>query len=60
MSAQAYRRHAAECLKLSKTVSEPEAQATLRHMAIAWLDLAERAEKNLRNGPSDALATSLT
>jgi hypothetical protein len=49
MSTQAYRRHAADCLKLSMTVSNPTARALLRRMAVAWTDLAEQAEKNQQN-----------
>jgi hypothetical protein len=49
MSAQAYRRHAADCLKLSNTVSDPQARVFLRRVAVAWTDLANQAEKNLRN-----------
>jgi hypothetical protein len=49
MSAQAYRRHAADCLILSNTVSDPKARVYLRRMAAAWTDLADQAEKNLRN-----------
>jgi hypothetical protein len=46
MSAEVYRRHAADCLKVSGGVSDPEARAWLRRMAIAWTDLAAQAEKN--------------
>jgi len=49
MSAHAYRRHAADCLKVSFAVANPEARAFLKQMAIAWTNLADQAEKNLRN-----------
>jgi hypothetical protein len=49
MSAQAYRRYAADCLKLSNTVIDPKVRAYLRHMAVAWTDLVDQAERNLRN-----------
>jgi hypothetical protein len=34
---------------LSNTVSDPKARVYLRRMAAAWTDLADQAEKNLRN-----------
>jgi hypothetical protein len=49
MSAQVYRRHAAACLKFSKTANDPEARAWLMRMAIAWNDLADRADTNQTN-----------
>jgi hypothetical protein len=45
MSAEAYRRYAAECLEMSLAAADPEASALLRQMAIAWTDLADRAEQ---------------
>jgi len=50
MSAEAYRRNAADCLRISLAVADPEARAFLKQMAIAWTNLADQAEKNLRNG----------
>jgi hypothetical protein len=44
MSAQTYRRHAADCLKISLAVADPEARLLLKQMAIAWASLADRAE----------------
>ena len=44
MSAQSYRRYAAECLEMSLAVVDPEARALLKRMAIAWTDLANQAE----------------
>jgi hypothetical protein len=50
MSAQAYRRNAADCLRLlSKGVSDPEARETLMRMTVAWSNLADQAERNQRN-----------
>ena len=46
MSAQSYRRHAAECLQISLAVADPEARALLKRMAIAWTDLADQAENS--------------
>ena len=48
MSAQSYRRHAAECLQISLAVADPEARALLKRMAIAWTDLADQAENSLQ------------
>ena len=45
MSADEYRRYAAECLQLAETV-KTQAKDSLRAMAIAWSDLAERAERS--------------
>jgi hypothetical protein len=44
MSAQAYRRHADDCLKMSLAVADPEARGLLKKMAIAWTHLADQAE----------------
>ena len=49
MSAEEYRRYAAECLRMSKSVGGYETKSTLLHMAIAWTKLADQAEKNLQN-----------
>jgi hypothetical protein len=53
MPAQAYRRHAADCLKISLVVSDPEARLLLKQMAFAWASLADRAE-NSRQTPQSA------
>jgi hypothetical protein len=50
MSAEAYRRNADDCLRISSAVADPVARALLKQMAIAWTKLAHQAEKNLRNG----------
>jgi hypothetical protein len=52
MSAQAYRRNAAECLRLSVILNDPQARAVLRQMAFAWTELAERAERKQEYGPA--------
>jgi hypothetical protein len=41
-SADEYRRHAQRCLEMARTFGDPNARATLAHMAQAWLRLAER------------------
>jgi hypothetical protein len=46
MSAQAYRRYAAECLEMSLAVADPKARALLQRMASAWMNLADQAENN--------------
>lgn len=43
--AETYRRYAAECLKLSKMVKDEHNSAVLRTIALAWINLAEYAEK---------------
>jgi hypothetical protein len=48
MSAQAYRRYAAECQEMSLAVADPEARALLKRMAIAWTDLADQPESSPR------------
>jgi hypothetical protein len=47
VSAHGYRRLAADCLKLSSAVADPEARALLERMAIVWANLADQAERNL-------------
>ena len=54
MSAQAYRRYAAECREMSLAVADPEARALLKRMAIAWTYLAEQAE-NCPQTPKSSL-----
>jgi hypothetical protein len=49
MLAEQYRRHAAECLALSKTTSEFSNRMALVDMAIAWTELAAQAARNQRN-----------
>ena len=49
MSAEEYRRHAAECLRLSKISTESGTKSILLNMAVSWTTLAEQAEKNLQN-----------
>jgi hypothetical protein len=45
VNADEYRRYAVECLQLAETV-KTQAKDALRAMAIAWNDLAERAERS--------------
>ncbi len=47
MSAVQYRRYAAECFQIAEATSNLQYRATLMHMARSWLQLAERAEKNI-------------
>jgi hypothetical protein len=49
MLPKVYRSHAAECLRCAMVARDPESRAALRRMAIAWIDLAEKAERNQRN-----------
>ena len=46
MKADAYRRYAAECLELANQIESLDCRAILRTMAVAWVNLAEHAEKN--------------
>jgi hypothetical protein len=47
MSAEAYRRNAADCLKMSLAAAGPEVRGLLERMAIAWTNLAEQAENEM-------------
>jgi hypothetical protein len=49
-SAEKYRQHAADCLRLAQLVSTPGDRTVLVEMAAAWLRLAERAS----SAPHDA------
>jgi hypothetical protein len=44
--AETYRRHAAECLRISHQRQDANAKAMLVQMATMWIKLAELAEKN--------------
>ncbi len=44
MSAEAYRRNAADCLKMALAAVDPEMRGLLERMAIAWTNVAEQAE----------------
>jgi hypothetical protein len=39
-----YRRYAAECLEMASVTPDPNARATLLHMAQVWLRLASQRE----------------
>ena len=43
--AETYLRYAAECLALSKIMNNERNSAMLRTIAVAWINLAEYAEK---------------
>lgn len=45
MTADEYRRNAAECLRLAGALTDPTNRAVLVEMAHAWQRLAERAER---------------
>ena len=47
MSPGDHRRHAAECLRIAESVSDPRNRVELLTMAQNWLHLADQAEKNL-------------
>jgi hypothetical protein len=44
MSAKAYRRNTADCLKMSLAVADPEMRELLKRTVIAWTILAEQSE----------------
>jgi hypothetical protein len=41
-----YRAHAAECVRLAQTTSDPQSKSSLLDMARAWLALVTQSEKN--------------
>jgi hypothetical protein len=45
MTADLYRRYAAECLQLSTKFTNLHGRSVLRAMAIVWADLAEQVER---------------
>jgi hypothetical protein len=47
MSAEAYRRNAADCLKMSLAAADPEIRGFLERLAIAWTNLAEQADNEM-------------
>jgi hypothetical protein len=47
MSPDEYRRHAAECLRISESVIDSQHRTALLDMAQSWLLLAHQAERNL-------------
>jgi hypothetical protein len=49
MPPKLYRFYAAECLRLAMMAADPATRSAMRRMAIAWIDLAEQAERNQRN-----------
>jgi hypothetical protein len=49
MSAEKYRRNAAECFGLATFVRAERPRWMLLQMAIAWSELAEQAERNRKN-----------
>jgi hypothetical protein len=49
MPPKVYRSYAAECLRCAMMVTDPARRSSLRRMALAWADLAEQAERNIRN-----------
>jgi hypothetical protein len=42
---ESYRQYAAECLRIAANSTDQHNKASLKAMAIAWNDLAERAER---------------
>jgi hypothetical protein len=46
MSAELYRRFAADCVELATMLSESDARMRLYIMAFAWSDLAQQADKS--------------
>ena len=49
MSAEGYRRNAAECLRLSRSSTECGTKLILLNVAVSWTTLAGQAERNLQN-----------
>jgi hypothetical protein len=52
--AETYRRYAAECLGLSKIADDERNRAVLCRLAVAWINLAEYAEKAVLMQSEDA------
>ena len=46
MTANEYRQHAAECLRMVEQVSHTKSKLALIEMAEGWMRLADQAEKN--------------
>jgi hypothetical protein len=49
MPPKLYRSYAAECLRWTMKAADPATRSAMRRVAIAWIDLAEQAERNQRN-----------
>jgi hypothetical protein len=47
-----YRERAAECLRVANDVNNPDQRTTLLDMALAWMRLADQAERNSRSDVS--------
>ena len=45
-NSDAYRRHAAECLRLAEKTTNAAEKGYLLYMANAWLSLADQADRN--------------
>jgi hypothetical protein len=52
-TAEKYRQHAADCVRLAQSVSSLGDRATLMEMAAIWMRLAERAEATVKVPASD-------
>ena len=52
-SVDAYRRHAAQCVRIAQQTENPSDKALLLGMADAWLRLAEFAKEMARKEGSD-------
>jgi hypothetical protein len=48
-----YRRFAAECVNIARACEDKQQQAIFLKMAQVWLDLARRAETDLKSGEVD-------
>jgi hypothetical protein len=55
----AYRLHAAHCAEIAQRSSDPEASASLIKMSVAWLRLADLAQKNSESQPLVAATAQL-
>jgi hypothetical protein len=49
MPPKVYRSYAAECFRYAMMMTDLESRSSLRRMALAWVDLADQAERNSRN-----------
>jgi hypothetical protein len=58
--AATYRLHAAHCSEIAQKSSDDEARASFTNMSVAWLRLAELADKNRESqSPRAAKTTQL-
>jgi hypothetical protein len=49
MPPKVYRSYAAACLRCAMMATGAQSRSSLRRIALAWAELAEQAERNIRN-----------